>query len=65
MENTKNIKCTCPNCGKQLELMHEYHSGDTFIELYHCEECIDGIDSDWEVTYKEDGTKNIQRYYFG
>ena len=60
-----NKQCKCPDCGKQLELMQGYHSGDTYIALYHCEECIDGIDSDWKVTYKEDGTRNVRRYYFG
>lgn len=61
-----NIKCTCPDCGKQLELMQGYHSGDTYIALYHCEECIDGIDSDLEVTYTEENKiKRIRRYFFG
>lgn len=60
-----NKQCKCPDCGKQLELMHEYHSGDSYVAIFHCEECIDGIDKDWEVTYSEDGTEKILRYFFG
>lgn len=59
-------KFICPNCGKPLELMSDYHQCDLIIGLFHCEECIDGIDSDWEITYFEDGRiEKIRRYYFG
>ena len=62
----KNKQCTCPDCEKPLEFMSGYHQGDTFIALFHCEECVDGIDSDWEVTYTEDNEiMMIRKYFFG
>jgi hypothetical protein len=61
-----NKQCICPDCGKQLKFMSGYHQGDTYIALFHCEECKDGIDSDWEVTYTEENKiKIIRRYFFG
>ena len=61
----KDIKCTCPNCGKQLEFMSGHNDGYDLVVLFHCEECKDGIDSDWEITYTEDNEiKRIRRYFF-
>lgn len=61
----KNIKCTCPDCGKQLEFMSGYHHGDSYVAIFHCEECNTGTDKDWEVTYEGEKIKQIQRYFFG
>lgn len=62
----KNTKFICPDCGKRLKFMSGYCQGNSFIGLFSCEKCIDGIDSDWEVTYtKENGIEKIRRYYWG
>ena len=66
MKDTKNFEYTCPDCGKHLEFMAGYHQDDSFVAIFHCEKCKDGIDSDWEVTYtKENGIEKIRRYFFG
>lgn len=61
----ENIKYMCPDCMKQTEFMSEYHQGDSYIAIFHCEECNTGTDKDWEVTYEGEKIKQIQRYYFG
>lgn len=65
-DKEKDTKFICPDCGKNLELMSYYREGDYIVGLFNCEECKDGIDSDWVITYtKENGIEKIERYYFG
>lgn len=62
----ESIKIICPDCSKFLRLMYYYHQDDLIIALYTCEDCKNGIDSDWRVTYsKEKGIEKIERYFFG
>ena len=58
------MKVMCPNCGKPLRLIsYDYHCD---VGIYHCAECLNDIDSDWEVTFTEEGEiKEIERYYIG
>lgn len=52
----KNNKMLCPDCGKPLEWMSSCVDGNKVISLCYCEECNNGLDKEWEVTYsKENG----------
>lgn len=62
----KNNKILCPDCGKPLEWMSSYVNNNKVIALFYCEECNNGLDKEWEVTYsKENGVERIERYFFG
>lgn len=56
----------CPDCGKPLEFMSAYVENNKVIALFNCDQCNNGSDKDWEVTYsKKNGVEKIERYYFG
>lgn len=60
----KNI--ACPDCGKPLEFMSAYVENNKVTALFNCDQCNNGSDKDWEITYsKENGVEKIERYYFG
>ena len=66
--NVLNIKC--PECGKTLQVMnvsHELIETENCLKiLCWCENCKDGIDRDFDVTYtKENGVKEIKRHFWG
>lgn len=59
-------KVLCPECRKPLELMSSYAENNKVVEVFHCAECKNGVDSDWKVIYSEEkGIEKIERYYFG
>lgn len=65
-QTQKVSKPVCPECGKVLEIESYHKCGNQIIVLCHCEECVDGIDSDWEGIYtKDEGYKDFTRYFFG
>ncbi len=55
----------CPACGAPLEIMclsDSQHSPSGFVVIAHCRSC----DSDYEwFCYKDGGTSDIKRYFFG
>ena len=62
----KNMNIECPDCGKPLKWMSEYRMGSYHTAVFHCEDCKDGIDSDWTVICDDNGTiLRIERCYFG
>ena len=59
------MKVLCPDCGKPLRFMDGHCTRHGAIKLFHCDDCIDGLDSDWRVIYVENRIKKIEKYYFG
>lgn len=64
------MKIKCPDCGKPLEFESSYIDQidgiNKVIALTHCDECHNGLDKDWQVTYsKENGVEKIERYFWG
>ena len=61
------MKINCPDCGKPLEFMSAYYMDtDKIVALMYCDQCNNGLDKEWEVTYStENGVEKIERYYFG
>lgn len=64
------MKIKCPDCGKLLEFESSYidqiEGINKVIALMYCDECNNGSDKDWQVTYsKENGVEKIERYFWG
>lgn len=61
----ENHYITCPDCGKPLEWISKYICNGETMAICYCEECINGIDKEWEVVYNEKGIQDIHRYFWG
>lgn len=59
------IEIECPKCGKRLSIEDRYYEDGFEKLLCHCEECLDGVDSDWLATLATDGNIEVKRYFFG
>ena len=64
------MKINCPDCGKPLEFESSYIDRidgiNKVIAFMYCDECNNGLDKDWQVTYsKENGVEKIERYFWG
>lgn len=60
-----SINLLCPACHKKLSIEHTYEENGCLIYLCHCEECLNGIDSDWKVTYSTSDVPLVERFYWG
>lgn len=62
---SKIIKQYCQECGTELERMVTIGADKSFSgkteRLYLCRKCL----STWEIIEQEDGSFQVERYFFG
>lgn len=57
------MKVNCPDCNNPLEFESAYVEDNKVIALFYCDQCNNGLDKEWEVTYsKENGVEKIERF---